>query len=318
MVTRDDLRPVSGDGGNEPPPATPAAEVEIDPELVRALLRHQHPDLAHLDLEPLDAGWDNALFRLGDALCVRLPRRQLAAALIEHEQRWLPYLAPRLPLPIPAPQRTGRPGSGYPWCWSVLPWLPGAPADLEPPAPDQAQVLADFLRALHQAAPRQAPSNPFRGVPLAQRQDVVEARLGRLAARTPDVTERVVAAWQAALSAPEARQACWVHGDLHARNVLVTAGSITGVIDWGDVCRGDPATDLAAVWMLLEPADARCEAMRRYGNAAAGTWRRALGWAVSFGTVLLETGLADHARHARMGRDILRRIDEGPDVAELR
>jgi aminoglycoside phosphotransferase (APT) family kinase protein len=299
------------------PSGTPAPEFDVDVALVHELLSNQHPDLAGLPLEALDAGWDNAMFRLGEHLVVRLPRRAIAAPLIEHEQTWLPMLADRLPIAIPAPERVGRPGCGYPWHWSVVPWLPGEPGDIEAPDSDQAGALAAFLRALHVDAPAQAPRNPFRGVPLASRNDVVQARIERLAADTSVITERVVDAWETALSAPTDNHACWIHGDLHARNVLVHHGTISAVIDWGDICAGDRATDLAAVWMLLDQRQARLRAMRDYGPVPAATWLRALGWAVSFGTVLLETGMADHPRHAQMGQDILRRIDDGPNALDL-
>src|SRR6185369_15012339 len=100
----------------------PAAEVAVDAALVRALLADQHPDLARLAVVEVANGWDNVVFRLGDALSVRMPRRLLGAELIAHEQRWLPALAASLPLPIPAPVRIGAPGRGYPWSWSVCPW----------------------------------------------------------------------------------------------------------------------------------------------------------------------------------------------------
>jgi aminoglycoside phosphotransferase (APT) family kinase protein len=300
--------------------------VAVDVPLIRALLADQHPDLARLELEALDAGWDNAMYALYDAssgrdgepdLLVRLPRREAAARLIEHEQRWLPELAPRLPLAVPAPLRRGVAGRGYPWRWSVLPWLSGRPADLDPPSAAEADVVADFLSALHWPAPADAPTNPFRGVPLTTRRSVVEARLQRLRQIDGAVDRAVTEAWQAGLEAPPAGTPCWVHGDLHARNVLVQDGVIQAVIDWGDLCRGDPATDLAAVWMLLDDPDARRRTIARYGAVAAGTWRRALAWAVSFGTVLLETGLSDHPRHAQMGLDTLRRVGEGPPPHEL-
>ncbi|MDB5343992.1 MAG: srkA [Schlesneria sp.] len=108
---------------------TPAAEHHIDEALVRSLLLDQHPDLAQLPIQQVDAGWDNAMFRLGDRLAVRLPRRAAVASLITHEQTWLPQIASRLTLPVPAPVRTGRPTKGYPWHWSILPWLPGVCAD---------------------------------------------------------------------------------------------------------------------------------------------------------------------------------------------
>ena len=112
----------------------PVAEVDIDVELVAGLLADQHPDLAGLRLRPLAHGWDNESFRLGDDLVVRLPRRAAAAELVVHEQRWLGELAAELPVPIPAPVRTGRPGRGYPWSWSVVPWLAGEPWERSPPA----------------------------------------------------------------------------------------------------------------------------------------------------------------------------------------
>src|SRR6185312_15192425 len=147
---------------------TPAAEVNIDESLIRALLREQHPDLAHLPCVPVDAGWDNVIVRLGDSLCLRLPRRAVAAALIEHEQAWLPGLSKALPLPIPVPLRVGLPGCGYPWRWSIVPWLTGDAADRAPPAASEATRLGEFLKALHTPALAAAPSNPVRGVPLQQ------------------------------------------------------------------------------------------------------------------------------------------------------
>jgi aminoglycoside phosphotransferase (APT) family kinase protein len=149
----------------------PAAEVSVSPALVRRLLEAQQPDLAHLPVRLMAYGWDNFMYRLGDELAVRLPRRAAAAGLIVHEQRWLPVVAPRLPLPVPAPVRAGRPALGYPWPWSIVPLLPGQLAAREPPA-DPARAAASlgrFLGALHVPAPPDAPANPLRGIPLAPR-----------------------------------------------------------------------------------------------------------------------------------------------------
>ena len=144
--------------------AIPPADVAIDSSVVRGLLQEQHPDLVHLALVDAGEGWDNRLFRLGDDLAIRLPRRTASAALIEHEQRWLPLLAPRLPLPIPVALRIGRPGCGFPWSWSVVPWFTGQSALLAPPEEPSATavLLGRFLRALHQPAPGDAPHNPLR------------------------------------------------------------------------------------------------------------------------------------------------------------
>ena len=155
----------------------PTAEVTIDTSVVRSLLQEQHADLAHLPLIEVGEGWDNKLFRLGGDLAVRIPRRAASATLIEHEQRWLPRLAPQLPLPVPAPLRVGRKGSGFPWSWSVVRWFPGQSALLAPPqdVATTAVALGRFLRALHQPAPENAPHNPWRGVPLAARTKTTQA-----------------------------------------------------------------------------------------------------------------------------------------------
>src|SRR5580693_6349531 len=107
----------------------PAAEYEVTPDLVRRLLTAQHPDLAGLPVTPFTNGWDNTLFRLGDGLVVRLPRRTLGAVIAANEQRWLPLLAPRLPLPVPVPVRSGAPSERFPKIWTVMTWVPGLPLD---------------------------------------------------------------------------------------------------------------------------------------------------------------------------------------------
>lgn len=290
---------------------TPAAEVVVDRGVVEGLLGEQQPDLAGLTLVEVDAGWDNAMFRLGDELAVRLPRRAVAAPLIAHEQTWLPRLAAQLTLPVPVPVREGLPGRGYPWRWSVVPWLAGEAADLAAPAASAAPVLGAFLRALHMLAPPGAPANPYRGVPLASRAMFVEDRLWQLA-RTGHVDQAVIDVWRAALEAPIDGAPTWIHGDLHPRNVLVEQGAISGIIDWGDLTAGDCATDLAAIWMLFDAPAVRAAALAAYGPPSEATIRRARGWAVLFASFLLETGLKDHPRHAAIGaRTMARMKDEG-------
>src|SRR6185312_10300552 len=149
----------------------PAHDVEITDTLARSLLSAQHPDLADLPLRRIANGWDNVVYRLGDDLALRLPRRKAAHQLLLHEVRWLPFLAPRLPLPIPAALRRGRPNAAYPYHWAVVPWFDGASAaELTAGERDHyAGELGRFLRALHVPAPADAPRNPVRGVPLATR-----------------------------------------------------------------------------------------------------------------------------------------------------
>jgi aminoglycoside phosphotransferase (APT) family kinase protein len=300
------------------PFGTPTAEFTLDHAFVAQLLAEQHPDLAGLPLRMLEAGWDNVLFRLGERLVVRLPRRAAAAPLVLHEQTWLPRLAARLPLPISTPVRVGVPAHGYPWHWSVLPWLPGAPADQRAPDAGQAQPFAAFLRALHGPAPADAPANPVRGVPLGSRAAGVEERMQRLAGASTLITSQIRQIWQAALDAPLDQPPTWLHGDLHPRNVLVDNGAISGIIDWGDITSGDRATDLAAVWMLFDSPQARQVALDAYADLSEATVRRAKGWAVLFGVMLLDSGLIDNPRNAEIGARILRSVadtgggDEAP------
>jgi aminoglycoside phosphotransferase (APT) family kinase protein len=289
---------------------TPVSEIQIDAALVYRLLEEQHPDLTHLPIRLADSGWDNAMFRLGDRWSVRLPRRKAAARLIEHEQIWLPLLADQLPIPIPAPYRLGNPSRDYPWRWSVLPWLAGIPADQQEPHANQAKRFARFLRSLHVPAPFNAPQNAFRGVPLHQRAVAVEERMQRLATKTNLITVDIENMWNQALNAPMDVQPTWLHGDLHAGNVLVENGAIAGIIDWGDLTSGDCATDLASIWMLFSERNARQDAIFEYATISDATLQRAKGWAIFFGVVLLDTGLIDNPRHAAMGEKTLRHVAE--------
>ena len=294
--------------GLAPGSGTPAAEIDVGADLVRALIADQHPDLADRPIGPAASGWDNLMFRIGEDLAARLPRRAAGAPLILSEQRWLPGLADRLPLPIPAPVRVGEPGRGYPYAWSIVPWFAGTPADLAPAGADQGQALAVFLRALHRPPPPEAPSNPFRGVPLADRAAAVEARMDRLGAAVDGAVRQV---WIDALAAPINGPPTWLHGELHGRNVLVEAGRFSAVIDWGDLCQGDPATDLAAIWSLLPDRSARAAALEAYGASQPLT-RRARGWAVFFGVMLLDAGQVDDPRLAAAGAATLARVVGGP------
>lgn len=276
----------------------PAAEIDVDVDLVTRLLEEQQPDLAGLDVVPLASGWDNVLFRLGPDLVARLPRRQIAAGLMEVEQRWLPELEPHLPLPIPSPVRMGRPGCGYPWSWSVVLWLPGEPALHTPPRhlDSAARALGGFVRALHALpAPDDAPVNPFRGVPLAARDEVTRAAID---------DAHVLALWDEALALPGfAEPRVWLHGDLHPGNVLVHRGDVTGVIDFGDITGGDPATDLFIAWALFPPS-ARDTFRAAAGDVDDATWARARAWALALGAVV-KANSADNPAYHRLGDRML-------------
>ena len=285
----------------------PAAEVDVDAGIVHALLIEQRPEFADREVAMLANGWDNVSFRIGDDLVGRLPRRALAVDLILNEARWLPELAPRLPLPIPAPVFLGEPGSGYPWPWSIVPLIAG-----DPVAPATrldlracAWSLGGFLRALHTPAPARAPENPFRGVPLNTRDEPVRERLERLG----DIVDQTAAieVWERALAAPiYAGAPMWLHGDLHPNNILAREGLITGVIDFGDLTSGDPATDLAVAWMLF-PGDVREHFIDACGGRTADDWARARGWALALAVAYLAHSADNPTMHA-IGETTMTRV----------
>ncbi|MFI0965929.1 aminoglycoside phosphotransferase family protein [Streptomyces sp. NPDC021080] len=279
-------------------------EPDITEDLIRDLLREQRPHLADLPLKLGALGWDNQVWRLGDDLAVRLPwATQSADALLRKEHTWVPRLAPHLPLRIPVPQYLGRPGERFPRPWLVTTWVPGEPADRAPatrPA-EAAAALAAFLTALHRPAPDTAPTGRDRGGPLA---DTAEHFTRALDSATElglvDDPAVVRAVWEDAAAAPgRAGPRLWLHGDLHPANVLTTDGTISGVIDFGDLFAGDPAFDLAAAWILLPDG-----AVDRFHEAYlpgpdSATLRRARGWAVLRALSCLH--IADAGVHGRPG-----------------
>ncbi len=273
-----------------------STEVELTDEVVRALLRDQHPDLAERHLSLGARGWDNQLWRLGDDLAVRLPWQTDAAdLLLLKESTWLPVLAPLLPLPIPVPKRLGQPTERYPHPWIVTTWVPGTPADRASVTngSQAAESLAEFLAALHQPAPASAPEGrQGRGDTLAlfaegvgRHLEALPGIVKSLAETTPTLnldSNAVRAIWEDALAAPGWEgPPVWLHGDLHPANVLTSNGDLCGVVDFGDLCAGDPALDLAAAWILL-PDLPSIERFRTANPLATDdtTWRRARGWAV--------------------------------------
>jgi aminoglycoside phosphotransferase (APT) family kinase protein len=295
--------------------AWPGAEVSVEADLARELLRSQHPDLAGEPIELVDAGFDNFIFRLGSHRALRMPRREPAAALIEHEQRWMVHL-PDLPLEVPAPERLGRPGHGYPWHWSVVPWIEGEAADRRPPddGARTASGLGLFLRALHRPAPAGLPLNPYRSGPLVSRAEAFEDRLNRLKEHLDVAAAR--AAWAQALGAADHQgPKVWLHGDLHPANLLVRHGTVHAVIDFGDTCAGDPACDLGALYLTV-PAEHRHELEVAYGAADEQAKRRALGWTLFFAVMLLEIGLAQRPTYAVVARRALVGMGVSPGASD--
>ncbi len=267
-----------------------AGEADIDDDLVRRLLVAQFPHWAGLPIEPVDsAGTDNALYRLGDDMVVRLPRIRGATSQVARDHEWLPWLAPLLPLAIPVPLALGRPAEGYPWPWAVHRWLEGEVAATERLVdPRQAaSALGEFVAALQQIDSADAPEwarVASRGRPLATRDAEARSAIAALGG-TFDRGE-LTAAWEEALRVPEWEgRAVWFHGDLHTTNLLACDGRLSAVIDFGCLGAGDPACDLMPAWIYLS-ADTR-DAFRAALTVDDATWARGRGWALSVGLIAL-------------------------------
>lgn len=264
--------------------------VEIDVALVQRLVDTQFPQWATLAIEPVQfGGWDNRTFHLGKAMSVRLPSAQGYAAQVEKEHRWLPRLAPFLPLSIPLPLAMGLPADGYPWHWSVYQWLDGEVAAIESIADLRqfAITLARFLTALERiyptGGPPPGPHNFHRGGPLtiydAETRQAIAALDGQIDA------DAATAVWEAALNAAWHGPPVWLHGDVAAGNLLVKEVRLSAVIDFGCSAVGDPACDLTIAWTLL------CGESRKAFRAGVpvdgAAWARGRGWALWKGLITL-------------------------------
>lgn len=256
-------------------------ELEIDGELVGRLIAEQFPEWADQPLRRIEpVGTDNAIFRLGDDLSVRLAQRSGPTQPGGKEFDWLPRLAALLPLSIPVPVAQGRPTGEYPWFWDVHTWVEGETVPVEEiDAISAANDLAAFVAALQKVDPASAP--PGRGIPLAKRDEEIRYWLARF-----DGDPRVATEWDCALTAPPWNgPPVWHHGDLDARNWLVRGGRICAVIDWAAMGIGDPACDVMVAWKLHSSA-AR-DAFREALPTDDATWDRARGWALSQAVAVL-------------------------------
>lgn len=280
-------------------------EIETDVALVRGLLAEQFPQWADLRIEPVESyGTDHDIYRLGDDLAARLPRIAGATRQAAKEARWLPKLAPHLPLKLPVQLAIGRAAGTYPFDWSVCEWLPGDNAngtidDLDQAADD----LAGFVAALRDvdttgADPRKPGS---RGGPLTERTDQVCESIAQLGDRIDG--DAALRSWQESLDAPAwAGPEVWVHGDLLPGNLLVVDGRLSAVIDFGGLNVGDPACDLQPAWNVFAGAN-----RRRFRAARAvddASWLRGRGWALSQAVIALpyywdtNPGMIRQASHA--------------------
>ena len=268
-----------------------ADEVDIDAPLVRRLIAAQFPQWRDLAVVPVpSSGTDNAMYRLGDDMAVRLPRRPRATESLAKEQAWLPRLAPHLPLAIPVALAKGTQGEGYPWAWSICCWLAGenpVRGRIADPC-RMASDLAGFIAALHRIDPKGGPApgthNFWRGVTLARRDAYTRDAIAAL--KDAIDVEAVTMAWEKDAAAPQWQGApVWIHGDLSAGNLLADGGRLSAVIDFGGLGVGDPACDLIVAWSLFE-GEAR-DSFRAALSVDDATWARGCGWALSCALVAL-------------------------------
>jgi aminoglycoside phosphotransferase (APT) family kinase protein len=260
-------------------------EADVDPPLVARLLATQFPQWADLPVVKVASdGTDNAMYRLGDDMSVRLPRVPGAAEMVGKEQRWLPKLAPLLPLAVPVPLAAGMPDDQYPYPWSVYRWLVGTGLthDAGVDGEDVAVGLGRFLTALQRIDTTDGPLS-VRATPVDPRDDeAVRSTIGSLAAAGVIDSEPAIAVWDAALAAPAwGGSPVWTHGDLFPSNLLATNGLLTGVIDFGLLGLGDPACDMLPAWTLLTTGTRGL--FRAESGADDATWVRGRGWALSAG-----------------------------------
>jgi aminoglycoside phosphotransferase (APT) family kinase protein len=272
-------------------PKMHADEVDIDVPLVRRLVAAQFPRWANLPIEPVpSSGTDNALYRIGDDMVARLPRRERTVETLAKEHQWLPRLVPLLPLAVPVPLARGMPAEGYLWQWSVYRWLEGENAtiqritDLTQLATDLAQFVSALQRIDTAGGPPPGEHNFFRGAPLASRDARTRAAIASLDGEI--AVGAATAVWEAALQAPEWQSPpVWIHGDLDARNLLVEEGRLSAVIDWGGLGVGDPACDVMVAWKVLS-AETR-HIFRKALSVDEATWARGRGGALSQALIAL-------------------------------
>lgn len=280
----------------------------IDAALVRRLVVAQFPAWADLPITQVELdGVDNCTFRLGDAMTVRLPSNEGYTLQVAKEQRWLPILAPHLPLPIPVPLARGEPGDGYPFGWSVYGWLDGENATLEriDELSEFATTLADFLNTLRQIDPTDGPlpgqHNFFRGGPLdtydAETRRAIDALQGEIDGEAATVV------WDAAMAATWHGTPVWFHGDIAAGNLLVRDGRLAAVIDFGTSGIGDPSCDVVISWTLLS-GESR-EAFRDALSADSATWARGRGWALWKALITLAEHLTTNPGMAASSRRVI-------------
>lgn len=265
-----------------------ADQADTDVALVRRLVAEQFPQWSQLPIRAVDShGTDHDIYRLGAEFAVRMPRMAGGVGQTAQEARWLPFMAPQLPLAVPVQRAAGAPDHGYPFAWTVYEWLPGRHAqegrlDLDTAAID----LAAFIRALQTIPTADAPPvrPEGRGGLLAVHDDAVHRAVTELGDRADAAA--ILRAWEESLAVgPWDASPVWIHGDLLPGNLLKLDGRLSAVIDFATLGLGDPATDLLPAWNLFDQ-----DSRRRFRTELAvddASWLRGRGWALLQAVVAL-------------------------------
>jgi len=254
-----------------------AGEFAPTPDDVARLLGEQFPGLRHLPVERVHSiGTVNAVFRLGDDLCARLPLMPDGADALRRELYALPIVAPHVTLAVPEVIGRGEPDELYPLDWAVYRWLPGQTfGQARPPGAPSARALAGFVRELRSIPVGDAPGAGRR--PLAELDDMTVAAIERCAPNL-DVARALDAWGQLVAAEPWDGAPVWIHADLLPPNLLVRDGALSAVIDFGSAGAGDPAFDVVPAWTLFEDADR--DLFRRLLGVDDATWHRAKAYAL--------------------------------------
>jgi aminoglycoside phosphotransferase (APT) family kinase protein len=283
----------------------------IDAALARRLIDSQFPQWSDLPIAAVELdGWDNRTFRLGSELTIRLPSGDWYAQQVDKEQRWLPVLAPQLPLRIPTPVARGEPDAGFAYAWSVYRWLDGELASKAPigDVTAFAATLAGFLNALRRVdaidGPAPGQHNFFRGGPLGTYEEEALQAIDTLGDKIP--VDAVMRAWEDAMATSWDHEPVWLHGDVAAGNLLVRDGRLAAVIDFGSSGVGDPACDVVIAWTFLEGASR--DRFRADLDVDTATWSRGRGWGLWKALITLVGHLERDSPDAALSRRDIERI----------
>ncbi|WP_347039460.1 aminoglycoside phosphotransferase family protein [Glutamicibacter halophytocola] len=274
----------------------PDAEVDIDLAMVRQLIAAQAPQWAHEEVKYLATGWDNEVYRLGDSLMIRLPRRQLGEEIGIKERRWPPQMAKDCGIDLGLAIFEGQPTSIYPYTFSICRYVPGTSAARfkRQDRDGYAEEFSGLLRALHQPSSSPEPRSGFRGCALALLDARTREQISNL---DSSLRPGALALWEEAVETEDYQGApVWPHGDPHPHNTIVgdeLPHPAVSLVDYGDLCVGDPASDLGMFWMHFTPTGIS-RAFESYGIAVGSpAWKRARGWALRYAMLTANLGTDD-------------------------